>query len=214
MRRLGCGCLSIIFLVAFLIGGVGWMAQGLFKAAELQPVIFTPADGVNAQQKIYEMVGRGPGGKRTPRSVALSEQELNAFLARHLAEIADMPVMGAIVHLRVNDVFDLAIRLPTRVLLAETPLSSILDLSPPRWVDRPVWLRLRARTQVEPAPSGQRRFLRLDVERLYLGRTRLPAVAHRLLLSPMALKLLLWPLPAGIDDIRVERQQVVIRGGG
>src|SRR5207249_11061781 len=87
-------------------------------------------------------------------------------------------------------------------------------LSPPRWVDRPVWLRLRARTQVEPAPSGQRRFLRLDVERLYLGRTRLPAVAHRLLLSPMALKLLLWPLPAGIDDIRVERQQVVIRGGG
>src|SRR5207249_9381028 len=162
------------------------MAQGLFKVAELQPVIFTPADGVNAQQKIYEMVGRGPGGKRTPRSVALSEQELNAFLARHLAEIADMPVMGAIVHLRVNDVFDLAIRLPTRVLLAETPLSSILDLSPPRWVDRPVWLRLRARTQVEPAPSGQRRFLRLDVERLYLGRTRLPAVAHRLLLSPMA----------------------------
>src|SRR5437899_12371924 len=109
------------------------MAQGLFKVAELQPVIFTPADGVNAQQKIYEMVGRGPGGKRTPRSVALSEQELNAFLARHLAEIADMPIMGAIVHLRVNDVFDLAIRLPTRVLLAETPLSSILDLSPPRW---------------------------------------------------------------------------------
>src|SRR2546425_6590859 len=108
------------------------MAQGLFKVAELQPVIFTPADGVNAQQKIYEMVGRGPGGKRTPRSVALSEQELNAFLARHLAEIADMPIMGAIVHLRVNDVFDLAIRLPTRVLLAETPLSSILDLSPPR----------------------------------------------------------------------------------
>ena len=214
MRRLGCGCLSIIFLVTFLIGGVGWMAQGLFKVAELQPVIFTPADGVNAQQKIYEMVGRGPGGKRTPRSVALSEQELNAFLARHLAEFADMPVMGAIVHLRVNDVFDLAIRLPTRVLLAETPLSSILDLSPPRWVDRPVWLRLRARTQVEPAPSGQRRFLRLDVERLYLGRTRLPAVAHRLLLSPMALKLLLWPLPAGIDDIRVEQQQVVIRGGG
>src|SRR5262249_52443549 len=71
-----------------------------------------------------------------------------------------------------------------------------------------------ARTQVEPAPAGQRRFLRLDVERLYLGRTRLPAVAHRLLLSPMALKLLLWPLPAGIDDIKVERQQVVIRGGG
>src|SRR5262249_2163773 len=122
------------------------------------------------------------------------------------AEIADMPIMGAIVHLRVNDVFDLAIRLPTRVLLAETPLSSILDLSPPRWVDRPVWLRLRARTQVEPAPAGQRRFLRLDVERLYLGRTRLPAVAHRLLLSPLALKLLLCPAPPPPASARRNRR--------
>src|SRR5262244_3530332 len=111
------------------------------------------------------------------------------------------------------DAFELAIRLPLRILLAETPMSSILDLSPARWVDRPVWLRLRARTQVEAAPSGQRRFLRLDVERFYLGRTRLPAVAHRLVLSPMALKLLLWPLPAGIEDIKVEPHQVVIRGG-
>src|SRR5438445_11941056 len=143
------------------------MAQCLFKDAELQPLIVTPADGVNAQQKIYEMVGRGPGGKRTPRSVALSEQELNAFLARHLAEIADMPVMGAIVHLRVNDVFDLAIRVPTRRLVAETPLSSIRDLWPPRWVDRPVWLRLRGRTQCEPAPPGQRRCLGPDVRRLH-----------------------------------------------
>src|SRR3989442_14762595 len=107
------------------------MAGRLSRVAALRRVISTPADGVNAQQKIYEMVGRGPGGKRTPRSVALSEQELNAFLARHLAEIADMPVMGAIVHLRVNDVFDLAILVPTRVLRAETPLNGILDLSPP-----------------------------------------------------------------------------------
>src|SRR2546422_9963255 len=106
------------------------MAQGLFKAAELQPVIFTPADGVNAQQKIYEMVGRGPGGKRTPRSVALAEQELNAVLARHLAEMADMPARGAIVNLRAHDGFDLASRLPTRVLLAPTPLSSLLNLPP------------------------------------------------------------------------------------
>ena len=190
------------------------MAQGFFEPSDLEPVIFTPADGVSAQQKLYEIVGRAAmGGKRTPRSVVLSEQEINAFLARHLAEIADMPIMGAIVHLRVTDVFDLAVRLPTRILLAETPMSGIVDLSPARWVDRPVWLRLRARTQVEPAPPGQRRFLRMDVERLYLGRTRLPAVAHRLVLSPMALKLLLWPLPAGIDDIKVERQQVVIRGG-
>jgi hypothetical protein len=214
VRRLGCGCLLIVFLVAFLIGGLGWMAQGFLEPADLQPVIFTPADGVNAQQKLYEVVGRATGGKRTARSIVLSEQEINAFLARHLAEIADMPIMGAIVHLRANDVFELAVRLPTRILLAETPLSGILDLSPARWVDRPVWLRLRARTQVEPAPSGPRRFLRLDVERLYLGRTRLPAVAHRLVLSPMALKLLLWPLPTGIDDIKVERQQVVIRSGG
>ncbi len=190
------------------------MAQGVFQSPDLPPVIFTAADGVNAQQKIYDVVVRGAGGKRTPRAVVLSEQELNAFLARHLAEIADMPIMGAIVHLGNNDVFDLATRLPTRVLLAETPFSSIVDLSPARWVDRPVWLRLRARTHVEPAPTGQRRYLRLDVERFYLGRTRLPAVAHRLLLSPMALRLLLWPLPAGIDDLKVERQQVVIRGGG
>src|SRR5262249_56804726 len=135
------------------IGGVGWMAQGFFEPADLQPVIFTPADGVNAQQKLYEIVGRATGGNRTPRSVVLSEQEINAFLARHLAEIADMPIMGAIVHLTVNDAFELAIRLPLRILLAETPMSSILDLSPARWVDRPVWLRLRARTQAEAAPS-------------------------------------------------------------
>jgi hypothetical protein len=61
---------------------------------------------------------------------------------------------------------------------------------------------------------GQRQFLRLDVERFYLGRTRLPAITHRLLLSPMALRLLSLPLPAGIDDVKVEQGHVVIRAGG
>ncbi len=211
--RLGCGCLSTLFFVAFLVAGTAWMAQGVLQPPDLSPVTFAAADGVSAQQKVYDLVGRS-ASKRTPRSVVLSERELNAFFARHLAEVANIPVMGAIAHLGGNGVFDLAVRLPTRVVLAETPFGGILDLSPTHWGDRLVWLRLRVRARVELAVAGPRRFLRLNVERFYLGRTRLPAVAHRLLLSPTALRLLSWPLPAGIDDVKVEREHVVIRTGG
>ena len=213
MRRLGCGCLSTLFLVAFLVAGTAWMAQGVFQSPDLSPVSFAAADGVRAQQKVFDLVGRS-ASPRTSRSVVLTEREINAFLARHLAEVADIPVMGAIAHLDGNGVFDLAVRLPTRIVLAETPIGGILDVSPTPWGDRLLWLRLRARARVEPAMTGSRRFLRLDVERFYLGRTRLPAIVHRLFLSPMTLRLLSWPLPAGIDDVKVEREHVVIKAGG
>jgi hypothetical protein len=213
VRRLGCGCLSILFLGAFLVGGIGWMARGLYQPPGISPVTFVPADGISAQQKIYDLVGRSTSNRATGQ-IILSERELNAFLARHLAEVADIPVMGAIVRLGGDGVYDLAVRLPARVVLGETPFGGVLDLSPARWVDRPIWLRLRAHIRVDPATTGQRRYLRLEVDRFYLGRTRLPAVAHRLLLGATALRLLALPLPAAIDDVKVEKERVVIRTGG
>ena len=142
----------------------------------------------------------------------LSERELNAFIGRHLATVADVPIRGIVVHLQGRHL-EVAGRLPARVILAETPGARILDIVPARWADHPIWVRLRGGLRVEPARSGQRRYLRLDVDRFYLGRSRVPAFMHRLLLNPLTLRLLTWPVPAAVDDAAVEDGHVVIRVG-
>jgi hypothetical protein len=81
---------------------------------------------------------------------------------------------------------------------------------PAGWIERPVWVRVRARAQIEPSATTRRRYLRLDVERFWLGQRRLPSLLPRLLFSPTTLGLLRWPLPAPVAEVRLETGRVVI----
>ena len=172
---------------------------------------FTKADGVRAQQKIFDLLRRT--GSSRPRAVSLSDRELNAFLARHL-EATDLPLKHLAIRLPAESRGEIVGQIPLRDLLGVAPLSSLAGVLPTAWLDRPVWLSLHARVSVERGDGTRdRRYLRLAVERFWLGRLRLPEFMLRLLLDPAALRHLRWPLPSAIDGVQIEPGQVIIQSG-
>jgi hypothetical protein len=216
--RLGCGgCLSVLGLlcvVGLLAAGTVWLIGGVFESPGLAPPSGTAEDGVSAQQKIYDLSrgGAGQAARRRPATVALSENELNAFLSRHLAQAAELPLKDLSVRLPARDRLELSGRLPLRALLSELPGGSVFDAVPAPWRDRPVWVRLRGTVRLDPGGGG-RRYFRFDADGFWLGRRRLPTVLIRLLFSPLTLRLFRWPAPDSIEDLAVEPGRVVIRVG-
>jgi hypothetical protein len=205
--RLGCGCLIGLALVAVLVGGTGWVAYQSIQEPILRPISTTAADSQRAQEKIYSIVARS-GGRGRP--VELSEPEVNAFLARNLVEAADVPLSELRVDLSQAARPRIAGRTTLGALLTEPPLSAVREVIPSSWLGRTLWLQLTAVPRVEKS-NGRRRYLRLDVREFAVGRQRLPALLVRLLLEPGTVRLLRWPLPDTIEDIRIESGRVVVR---
>jgi hypothetical protein len=211
VRRLGClGCLPLL-VVLVVGGGAVWAGFQVTRAPDVIAPPTAKADGVRAQQKIFDLLRRGGSGR--PRVVSLSEAELNAFLARHL-EPADLPLRHLAVRLPAERRGEIVGQLPLRDVLSVAPLSSLAGILPIAWLDRGIWLSLHTRVSLERGDATRdRRYLRLDVERFWLGRLRLPEVMLRVLLDPAALRHLRWPLPSAIDGVQVERGQVIIQSG-
>ena len=210
MLRLGCvGCLTLLVLAA-LIGGGAWATVQALRTPDLVSAPIAAADGLRAQQKIFDVIRRAGSGR--PHAVTLSERELNAFLGRHLAETADMPLRRLAVRLPNDGHAEIVGQLPLRHLLGVAPLSALAGILPAGWLDRGVWLTLRTRVTLEGGGGARdRRYLRLDVERFWLGRLPLPEVMLRVLLDPGALRLLRSPMPEAIDGLRIEPGRLVIQ---
>jgi hypothetical protein len=208
--RLGCsGCLSVILLLAILAGGV-WAVQLALSPPDVAPVTVTRADGVSAQQKLYEVLRRS-GRDRRPRPgrpVTLSERELTALVTQHVPAAAGIPLAELSIRLPGPGVAVVSGRLPLRTLLRDTPLADLVAWLPGAWQEWPVWLTIGLRPRVEPADGG--RYLRLVPDSVRLGRLRLPAVTARLLLDPRALSTLAWRLPEHVTDVSVQPGQVSV----
>lgn len=210
MLRLGCfGCLTLLLLLG-LVGAAAWGAYQMTRTPDFVGAPTTPADGFRAQQKIFEIVRRAGSGR--PHTVALSEREVNAFLSRHLGETADFPFRNLAVRLPDDGHGEIAGRMSVRQLLATAPFSLLAGFLPTEWLDHGVWLALRTRVTLEGGSGPRdRRQLRLDVERVWLGRQRVPEVLLRLLLDPGALRWLRTPMPSAIEGIRIEPGRLVIQ---
>ncbi len=207
--RFGCsGCLTFLLCLA-LLGGSVWVVTEILATPEVPGQPATSADGLRAQQKLYEVLARS-GRARREGAVVLTEQEASAFLGRHLAGGGELPLRHLVIRLPGEGTVELTGSMPLRTLARETPLARPIAALPAAWSERPVWLRLRGRLRTEEGPA--RRYLRLDVERLTLGRQRVPALTLRLLLDPTTLGLLRWPLPGAIRAITAERARIVIAG--
>ena len=209
--RLGCaGCLTVIafwsLVGATAIGAGGWVAFRLAQAPDIEIPATTQADNARAQRKILDLVRRRGQTTAAREAVVLNEQELNALITRRLAE--EIPFSTPVARLPHGGTLDFAGRLPMRHLLGERPLSALAELLPERWLDRSLWLQVRAQLTLEHAA---RPYARLQVHQFQIGRQRLPVFFLRLLLDPASLTLLRLPLPDNVEDIRIEPGQVVIR---
>ena len=210
MLRLGCfGCLTLIVVLG-LVGAVGWGTYQLTRAPEIVAAPVSPADGLRAQQKIFEIIRRSGGGR--PHTVVLSEREVHAFVSRHLGETADLPFRNLAVRLPADGHAELAGQIPLRRLVAAPVYAALEAILPAEWLARPVWLALRTRVTLEGGSGSRaRRYLRLDVERFWVGRQRFPQVMARLLLDLEALRLLRSPMPEAIEGLRIEPGRLVIQ---
>src|SRR5436309_1346708 len=119
--RLG-GCLSTVvgFLAVVLVAAAGgWVVIRLLQAPIVEPVPFSPEDGVRAQQKIVGLVRRSTRAG----SVVLSEAEINAFVSRHL-DPADLPLREPAIRLRGDDLVNIVGTVSLGRLLNESPLAA------------------------------------------------------------------------------------------
>jgi hypothetical protein len=164
-------------------------------------------DGLRGQQKIYAIASarRGSGAR-----VALTEEELNGFITRHVVEIGDLPLSDVSARLIGANVANVFGRVPIASLVNEASAQPIARALPPSWLEHRVWIRLVTNVRVEPGPGGHR-YLRLDVIGFSIGRQPLPALLSRLLLDPTALQWLRWTLPGAVEDVRIEKGQAVVR---
>ena len=205
--RVGCAVLvATIVVVCGLVAGSLWIGSRMLQEPEVPVAAGTAEDGVRGQQKIYAIIrGAGRATGRT-RQIVLFEPELNAFLSRHLAEVATIPFGPGAVRLVGDGIIEFKGQVPLRHVLA------ITNLLPATWLEQPVWLHLWARASLEVgAARGQRRYLRLDIERLALGRQPLPGVLPLLLLNPVILNQLRLRIPETVEAITIETRMVVIR---
>ncbi len=208
--RLGCGCLLLTLLIVACLGAATWGAVEMLRRPDDVPVLDGGRDdAVHAQQKIYAIVSAG-GRRSTRHTVVLTEKELNAFLARNVVDIGDVPMSDLATRLVGPGVAEIWGRLPLAYLVADTPIASAVAMLPRSLHDRRLWIRLVTDVSVEVRP-GARRYLRLDVTRCSIGRQRLPSVLPRLMFDPSALRWLRWSLPSAVEDVRIEKGQVVVR---
>jgi len=209
--RLGCGgCLTTLVVcgvIAGVVAGIGWTVTGILAEPDL-PAVAT-GDEARALQKFTQVVGGGRGRPRqAPEVIRFTEGELNALLSRRLAELAELPLGRAQLRLSGSGRVEVAARVPIAAILGEHPFNRLASLLPSGWQRTPVWLRVRVTARIESLDEGRRRYLRLDIDRFWLGRRRLPSVLPRLMLSPATLKLLHVRLPDSVREVTIEAGRV------
>jgi hypothetical protein len=171
-----------------------------------------PEDGARAQQKIFDLI-RGDGERSRARShqVTLTEGELNWFLSKNV-ELTRLPIAVRAVRLAGDGVVELKALLPLRTALSASPVMAFASLLPASWLERQVWLHLDAKASLEVgATRNLRRYLRLNVQHVAIGRQPLPVTLLGLIPSLADQGLLRWRMPESVEQLTITPGAVVIK---
>jgi len=212
--KLGCfGCFALVVLVLAVLvvtGGVLFLSVNILRSPDVQPVSFSRADGYAAQQKLYELVLRqaGRSGRRDP--ITLTEREVNAFLSRHLAEVAGVPLSPLTVRLDEDHLFAQG-QTALRNLFQGPPFAYLLPYIPDRRLDQPVWVSVRARISIDAAAGAATGYGTVTVTEFVLGRQPLNSFLLYVMLGPSGAGLFRWPVPGVVESIRIQSGQAIIR---
>jgi hypothetical protein len=210
--RLASGCLAVSLALIVVLAGATWVSVQMLRPADVILTETTVAEGKAAQDKLYAIIARTersrPGKRSKP--VVLSEREVNAFFSRHLGQVGDLPLTEISVRLPAPARLEMTGRIPLRYLLSDGPFAVVSQTLPQRWLDRSIWLSLGADARIETPVTGRRRYLKFDVRRFRIGRQAMPTFMPQLLLDAETLRLLRWPLPDGVDDVRIEPGRAII----
>lgn len=215
--RVGCfGCLLLLVILLVLLVavlGVVFLSGNILDAPEVTvapTARFSRADGYSAQQKLFELVRRSSGesGRRGP--VILTEPEVNAFLANHLAE-ADLPFNPMSVKF-VGGQIEVHGKTALRNMIQAQPLVWLMRYLPAERLDQPVWVFVKGRIRIDPAGMGGSRLTgRMEISEFALGKQPLGSWLLSLMLGGTANRLLRWPVPEVVEDVTVDEGRLIIR---
>jgi hypothetical protein len=212
--RIGCfGCLAVLVVVmAMVMAALGliFMSGNITSAPDTQPTRYSRADGLAAQQKLYEVVLRQSGRSSRQDPVVITEPEANAFLANHLAEAAGLPFNPITVRFAAGQL-EMQGQTPLRNLLQGPPFAQLLPYISDSRLDYPIWVTIKGRIILEPkAVRGDRTYGRIELSNFQLGKQELGGWLLSLMLGPTSQRIMRWQVPAVVQEIQVQPGKLVI----
>jgi hypothetical protein len=212
--KLGCvGCLLLIGLIFLAVVSVGFLllSGNIFEEPRFDALEWSRADASSARSKLAEIVQREAGHSGRQDPIFLSEREVNALVARHLAETVGLRFDPFAIRL-IQGQFVLQGRTVVGNLLQGPPFAQLAPRLPAAQLNRPIWITARGYVAVEPgAPGGKLGRARVMLTEFSVGRQPLGTWPFSILMGPTGSGLLKWPVPGTVRDIEIEDRRVVIR---
>jgi len=213
--KLGCaGCLILIVLLTFLvalIGGFFFLSGNIFQEPRFETLDWRGSDASAARSTLREIILRDAGQSRRQDPVLLSEREINALVARHLAETAGLRFDPFAIRL-VQGQFLLQGRTVLRSLLQGPPFAQLAGYLPASQLARPIWITVRGYIAVQPGePGGKPGRAHVVLTEFILGRQPVGSWPFSAVMGSAGLGLLKWPVPGAVRDVDIEDRRVVIR---
>jgi len=213
--KLGCaGCLILLVVLTFvvaLIGGFFVLSGNIFEAPHFEALDWSRADVSAARSTLREIFLRDAGQSGRQDPILLSEREINALVARHLAETAGLRFDPFTIRL-VQGQFLLQGRTVLRGLLQGPPFAQLAAYLPAAQLDRPIWITVRGHVAVQPGETGGKPGqARVVLTEFDLGRQPVGNWPFSAVMGSAGARLLKWEVPGTLRDIDIEDRRVVIR---
>ena len=213
--KLGCaGCLILVVVLAFitaLVGGFFFLSGNIFAEPHFEALDWSRSDASAAQSTLREIILRDAGQSGRQDPVLLSEREINALVARHLAETAGLRFDPFAIRL-LQGQFLLQGRTVFRSLLQGPPFAQLAGYLPASQLDRPIWLSVRGYIAVQPGePGGKPGQARVVLTEFNLGRQPVGNWPFSAVMGSAGAGLLKWQVPGILRDVEIGDRRVVIR---
>src|SRR5262245_11245425 len=213
--KLGCaGCLILsigLLFLAVVAGGFIFLSGNIFEEPRFEPVEWVRAAASAARTQPAEVVQRdvGQSGRQDP--ILLSEREVNALVARHLAETAGLHFDPFAIKLTRGQ-FILQGRTVIGDLLQGPPFAQLGPQLPAAQLKRPIWITARGYVTVEPGePGGRLGRARVDLTEFSLGKQPVGTWPFSIVMGPAGSRVLKWPVPGALRDVEIDDRRLVLR---
>jgi hypothetical protein len=213
--RLGCfGCLFLtvgLMFLAIVSGGFLFLSGNILEDPRFDPQEWTRADASSARAKLAEIAQRDNGQSSRQDPILLSEREVAALVARHLAEEGGIKFEPFALRLTRGQ-FVLQGRTVVGNLLQGPPFAQLASQLPAAQLIRPIWITARGDITVDPGDPGRRQGrARITLTEFTLGKQPVGAWPFYIVMGPTGAGLLKWSVPGTVRDVEIDDRRLVIR---
>jgi hypothetical protein len=213
--KFGCaGCLVLAVGLAFMaavVAGFFVLSGNIFEEPRVEVLDWSRADASAVRSKLYEIVQRDAGQSGRQDPIVLSERDLNAWMARHLAETAGLRFDPFALRLTQGQ-FVLQGRTILRNLLQGPPFAQLVPFIPAAQLNRPLWITVHGYVSVQPGGAGGKPGrARVTLTEFDLGKQPVGNWPFSVVMGPAGWGLLSWPVPGVVRNIDIEDKRIVIQ---